>query len=84
MERPCPIRVWLDEKRIENSELNRYQASDFSLYFVSRLARNAKNYGKHVYQLNLETTKHYKERKAKADADETLYFMLNIPIKTAQ
>ena len=65
--------IWLDGKRIENSELDRYKPSDFSLFFVSKLARNAKNYGKHVYQLDLFTTKDYEEWKKKVEADTTLY-----------
>ena len=72
---PTEYGVWLDGKRIENSELNRYQPSDFSLYYVSRLARNAKNYGKHVYQLDLYTTASYQEWKKNWDADETYYLM---------
>ena len=72
---PTEYGIWLDGKRIENSELNRYQSSDISHFFVSRLARNAKDYGKYVYHLELNTTAYYKERKAKSDADETLYLM---------
>jgi len=72
---PSDYGVWIDDKRIENSELDRYQPSDFSCYFVSRLARNAKNYGKHVYQLDLYSTAYYKKIKAEWDADETLYLM---------
>ena len=72
---PTEYGIWLDGKRIENSELNRYQFSDFSHFSVSRLARNAKDYSKYVYHLELNTTAYYKERKAKLDADETLYLM---------
>jgi len=75
---PTEYGVWLDGKRIENSELSRYQASDFSLYYVSRLMRNAKNYGKNVYQLDLYTSTYYQAWKAKTDADETLYLKPNI------
>jgi len=74
---PSEYGVWLDGKRIENSELDRYQPSDFSCYFVSRLARNAKNYGLHVYQLDLYSTAYYKKIKAEWEADETLYLMPN-------
>ena len=74
---PSEYGIWLDGKRIENSELNQYQHTDFSLYYVSRLARNAKNYGKHVYQLDLTTTAVYMEQKARAEDDETLYLMPN-------
>ncbi|MEL6557191.1 MAG: M56 family metallopeptidase [Bacteroidota bacterium] len=53
--------VWLDGKRIKNSELNNYSNTDFSHYGVSRLTRTAYNYGKHVYQLNLETNASFEE-----------------------
>jgi len=70
---PSEFGVWLDGKRIENAELNRYQPSDFSFYFVSRLMRNAKNYGKHVFQLDLYTNAKYQEWKKSCDEDESLY-----------
>ncbi|MEM9722400.1 MAG: M56 family metallopeptidase [Bacteroidota bacterium] len=47
--------VWLDGQRIENAELNRYSPSDIHHYGVSKLMKNAANYGKHVFQLNLTT-----------------------------
>ena len=72
---PTEYGIWLDGKKINNSELNRYQSSDISHFLISRLARNTKDYGKYVYHLELNTTAYYKERKAKSDADETLYLM---------
>ena len=74
---PSEYGVWLDGKRVENPELNRYQPSDFSMYYVSRLTSNATNYGKHVYQLNLYTNAYYNDWKARWDADETLYIRPN-------
>ena len=74
---PSDYGIWIDEKRVDNSELNKYQPSDFSHYFKNRLASNAKNYGKHVYQLNISTNSHYQAQKAKKDADETLYLFPN-------
>ena len=74
---PSDYGIWIDEKRVDNSELSKYQPSDFSHYFKSRLAINAKNYGKHVYQLNLSTNSQYQAQKAKKDADETLYLSPN-------
>ena len=81
---PAEYGVWLDDKRIENSELNRYQYSDFSLYYVSRLTQNAKNYGIHVYQLNLYTTANYNEMKVREEIDETLRLVPNIKRNTTQ
>lgn len=51
--------VWLDGKRIRNKELSKYQPKDFALYSVSRLAKNAINYGKHYYQVDLDTPQSY-------------------------
>ena len=51
--------VWIDNKRIDNSKLKSYNSSDFSHYFVSKLSKNAVNYGKHYYQINLMTNRYY-------------------------
>lgn len=53
--------VWLDEKRINNSELANFKPGDFSYYFVSKLEKNAINYGKHYYQVDLMTHDYYKK-----------------------
>ena len=76
---PTEYGIWLDGKRIENSELNSYQPSDFSYFSVSRLLRNAKDYGKYVYHLELNTAAYFEARKASAEADKTLYLMPNRP-----
>lgn len=51
--------VWIDEKRVSNTELNNYTNTDFAQLFVSKLEKNAVNYGKHYYQVNLMTTDYY-------------------------
>jgi beta-lactamase regulating signal transducer with metallopeptidase domain len=53
--------VWLDNSRINNDLLNTIEPENISLYYVSRLAKNAKNYGKHYYQVDLYTNKKYNE-----------------------
>ena len=53
--------VWIDGKRIENITLEKYDKSDFSKVFVSRLEKNAKNYGKHYYQVNLMTNERFED-----------------------
>ena len=78
---PTDFGIWLDGRRIENSELERYLPSDFSLFYVSRLQRNAVDYGKYVYHLDLNTTRNYRERKERADADETLYLTPNVRVR---
>lgn len=62
---PKQFGVWIDEVRVENSEMEKYSAADFSYHFVSELKSNAKNYGQHRYQLNLTTYKKYEEDKIK-------------------
>jgi len=74
---PTNYGIWLDGKKIENSALNRYKPSDFSLFYVSKLEKNAKDYGKYIYHLELTTTKHYEERKKKEETDKTLYLSPN-------
>ncbi|MEL7529753.1 MAG: M56 family metallopeptidase [Bacteroidota bacterium] len=53
--------IWLDGKRIDNSELANYKASDIAMFNVSRLAKNAKNFGKHTYQLTAWTERGYEK-----------------------
>ena len=51
--------IWLDGRRIKNSELKNYSASEIYSYRKSKLLANAKNYGVHTFQLNMYTTKYY-------------------------
>lgn len=53
--------VWLDGNRISNSKLNEYNATDFSMYYVSKLEKNAINYGKHYFQVDLYTNSKFNE-----------------------
>jgi hypothetical protein len=53
--------VWIDEKRVPNSRLNEYTAQDFGSYFVSKLEKNAINYGKHYFQIDLMTQPAYEK-----------------------
>lgn len=47
--------VWIDGGRVENTMLSTANPDDYALYYISRLEKNAKNYEKHTYQLNLMT-----------------------------
>jgi bla regulator protein BlaR1 len=51
--------VWIDGKRIASNDLSKYAPSDFAFYWESKLAKNAVNYGKHYYQVNLYTASGY-------------------------
>jgi murein DD-endopeptidase MepM/ murein hydrolase activator NlpD len=55
--------VWIDNKKVENSVLKGYEASDFALFFNSKLYPNAKKGKIYDYQLNLTTHKKYEEDK---------------------
>ena len=56
--------VWIDANRISNSDLKNRKPSEFGWYNVSKLAKNAVNYGKHYYQVSLYTQKYYDEKMA--------------------
>jgi hypothetical protein len=53
--------IWIDEKRVPNSRLNDYAAQDFGSYFSSKLEKNAINYGKHYFQIDLMTKPAYEK-----------------------
>lgn len=67
--------LWIDDKRVSNSELNKYENIDFAHVGVSRLEKNAINYGKHYYQVNLMTTEHYDTYYKKAIEAKKKYHM---------
>lgn len=51
--------VWINDKRVSNAILEKYISTDFSQFFVSKLSKNAINYGKHYYQVNLMTNDYF-------------------------
>jgi hypothetical protein len=51
--------VWIDGKRVANSEVARYKPTDIAEFSSSRILKNALNYGKHVYQLDIMTHDYY-------------------------
>lgn len=53
--------VWLDNKRIDNQDLAAYKSEDLGWFQVSKLLKNAKNYGKHTYQVTLYSLAYYKK-----------------------
>jgi hypothetical protein len=70
--------VWLDEHRINNNELSSHKPSDFALWTISKLEKNAINYGKHYYQVNLLTEKNYLKNYPK---DSMTFFYTHIEKK---
>lgn len=53
--------IWINNKRVSNTELNKYRNTDFSHCFVSKLYKNAINYGKHYVQVDLMTNVYYED-----------------------
>jgi len=53
--------VWVDGKRVENSVLSRANPEDYAYYSISKLEKNATNYGKHTYQLNIMTPAYFEK-----------------------
>ena len=47
--------IWIDGRRIDNAELADYEPADFSYFTISRMLRNARNYGVLDYEVNLTT-----------------------------
>ncbi len=52
--------VWVNDKKIANSELDKYKANDFGNVLISRLTKMATNYPKYHYEVNLMTVDYYK------------------------
>jgi len=52
---PKKYGVWIDGVRVSNSSLAERSPDEFSYYSQSLLARNAVNFDKHTYQVNLMT-----------------------------
>lgn len=52
--------VWIDGKRVENSEVEALEPNDIHHFFKSRLFKNAVHYGQYTYQLNIVTREYYK------------------------
>lgn len=66
--------VWLNEKRINNELLSNYSNTDISHFSISRLAKNAKNYGKHLYHLSARTNNSFEAYNKRLKDDPYLVF----------
>lgn len=80
---PKKFGVWIDDKKVKNSELYKYKASDFGLFYISNLYGGAKfdRQGKRLiykYQLDILTTNYYEKYKKETLAStEQRYFVSN-------
>jgi len=71
--------VWIDEKKVPNTALNKYKANDFSHVSVSRLYKNAQaTIGfKYKLQLDLMTTAYYEKYQSEALAENKYFITYN-------
>ena len=67
--------LWINGKRVKNSILNSHSNIDFSQVFVSKLDKNAINYGKHYYQVDLMTNDYYSSYYKHTIESKQKYFM---------
>jgi beta-lactamase regulating signal transducer with metallopeptidase domain len=75
--------VWIDEKKVDNSELDHYKPADFGLAIASRLSKNAINYKKYKYQINLYTVSYYTRLYKKGiENQHTSMMFFRLPRKT--
>jgi hypothetical protein len=68
--------LWIDDKHVTNSELNKYHAKDFSKYYASKLYGGAKEGKKYSVQIDLYTNKYFDEKMCK---DTTINIGVAIP-----
>jgi bla regulator protein blaR1 len=62
--------VWIDDIKVNNTELNKYKNTDFAYMVESILFKNAKDYGKYVSQVNLMTNQGYQTYYNKAVSEK--------------
>ncbi|QJD97146.1 M56 family metallopeptidase [Mucilaginibacter robiniae] len=65
--------LWIDDKHVDNTELNRYKPEDFGQVFISPLTKNAINYKNYKYQVGLMTLNYYKQYKNRKTIGSIMY-----------
>lgn len=68
--------LWINEKKVANSELNKYQATDFKQVFISKLHGLAKKNATYNYQADLMTSSFYDNYIKRANASKKDNIML--------
>jgi bla regulator protein BlaR1 len=61
--------VWINEQKVKNRELAGFAPISFDQVFVSKLSRNAVNYGKYYYEVDLMTRDYYEKYYRRAIQD---------------
>lgn len=72
--------VWIDGSRADNKVLENYSHTDFARMSISKLMKNAKNYGNHAYQLNLMTNSYFEEFRDKMSVRKGNMLMYRIRV----
>lgn len=67
--------LWIDNKRVNNSELKKYKNTDFAQAFVSKLYGAAKKNVTYNFQVNLMTIKEYESYYRKTIESKNKYHM---------
>jgi len=68
--------IWIDGKRVSNNVLNNFKNTDFADASSSRLEKNAINYGKHYFQVDLMTKPYYENYVKETLVDNRNYMMI--------
>lgn len=68
--------VWIDGKKIKNSELSKYNPEDFSNLLISKLHANSKRNEKYLYMVYLVTNGYYEDQLSK-ECDSTIVVYKN-------
>ena len=63
---PTIYGIWIDNKKVDNSVMSNYKASDFAHFYNSKLYPNAKKGKIYDYQLNLTTNEKYEKDRIRA------------------
>jgi hypothetical protein len=69
--------VWINDKRVKNTVLDKYSNTDFTTAYVIKLYGLAKKNVRYLYRVNLMTKDHYQQYydKTTADAGNMMVFM---------
>lgn len=75
---PTLYGLWINNKKVSNSELDKYSAADFSHYFASKLYGAAKKNAGYQVQVDLMTNSYYADyyKKGVASVKENPYHMI--------
>ncbi|HEY5370539.1 MAG TPA: M56 family metallopeptidase [Hanamia sp.] len=63
--------VWINEKKVSNSVLNKYSSKDFAQVFISKLEGGAKKNKSYSYQVNMMTNDYYRAYYDRKIADKS-------------